>query len=64
LSAYSYHISIGNKSFVDEKRPSYKKLLQQIEVWCMTTEEKGMIWDKAKIAERKKKIIDYIMTAI
>jgi hypothetical protein len=64
LLSEAHNIPIGNKSFVDEKRPSYTKLLQQREIQCMTTEEKGMIWDKEKIAARKKKIIDYIMTAI
>ncbi|MGP1447607.1 MAG: GmrSD restriction endonuclease domain-containing protein [Candidatus Limimorpha sp.] len=51
--------SIGNKSFVDVKRPTYTQLRQQREIQDMTKADKT--WDKEKILKRKEKIIKFIM---
>jgi uncharacterized protein with ParB-like and HNH nuclease domain len=62
LLSAPHNESIGNRSFVDVKRPTYTQLRQQVEVYQMT--EKDRTWNKEKIAERKEKIIKYIMNNI
>lgn len=57
LSGY-HNDSISNGAF-EKKRETYNQLRQQIEVQQMT--ERDKIWDKEKISERKKKIIDFIL---
>ncbi len=55
----SHNRSIGNGPF-DQKRESYRQLLQQQEVRDMT--EADHVWDKEKILARKKKIIDFLLS--
>ena len=50
--------SISNGAF-EKKRETYNQLRQQIEVQQMTEADRR--WDKEKINERKKKIVDFIL---
>lgn len=50
--------SIGNKPFAD-KIATYDQLEQQIEIQKMTSDLK--IWNKEKISQRKKKIVQFIL---
>lgn len=59
LISKSHNCSAGNKPFVD-KRDSYNHLEQQREIQKMT--EVDLKWTKEKIAERKSKIIEIILT--
>lgn len=61
LISKSHNSSIGNVPFKD-KFESYTYLAQQREVQDMAKEK--MIWGKDKIAKRKTKIIQFIMTHI
>jgi hypothetical protein len=61
LLSGAHNESIGNKSFIDVKRPTYTQLQQQLEIQQMTEKETDKIWNKEKIAERKEKIIKFIM---
>ena len=58
LVSKKHNLSIGNKSF-EQKRDSYKHLVQQREIREMT--EGDLKWTKEKIAERKEKIIRFIL---
>lgn len=58
LSAH-HNISIGNVPF-EQKRASYNQLHQQQEVRDMTDFDK--YWDKEKIAKRKEKIIQFLLS--
>ena len=58
LLSAPHNESIGNKPF-DLKRSTYNQLKQQREIQDMT--ETGKVWDKTKIAERKKKIVNFIL---
>ena len=58
LLSAPHNESIGNRPF-EIKRNSYDQLKQQREVQQMT--EKDHIWDRAKIAERKAKIVNFVM---
>lgn len=54
----SHNRSIGNKPFKD-KRDSYTQLAQQREIREMTKDD--LKWTKEKIAERKEKIVRFIL---
>jgi hypothetical protein len=58
LISKSQNCSIGNKPF-PEKRDTYTHLFQQREIQEMTKNKK--IWNKEKINERHKKIVDYVI---
>lgn len=58
LLSGSHNGSIGNNPF-EKKRETYNQLRQQIEVQQMTEADRR--WDKEKINERKKKIVDFIL---
>lgn len=58
LLSKSHNCSVGNKPFKD-KRNSYNRLGQQLEIQNITSETE--IWDKEKISLRKKKIVDFIL---
>jgi hypothetical protein len=58
LLSKSHNCSIGNKPFKD-KRATYTRLFQQIEVSEMTKD--GLVWTKNEIKMRKEKIIKFIM---
>jgi hypothetical protein len=58
LISKSQNCSIGNKPFSD-KRASYTHLFQQREVQEMTKDK--IIWDKDKINERHKRIVNFII---
>ncbi|MDR3127473.1 MAG: DUF262 domain-containing HNH endonuclease family protein [Tannerellaceae bacterium] len=62
LLSAPHNVSIGNRSFIDVKRPTYTQLRQQVEVYQMTEEDRT--WNKEKITKRKEKIIEYIMNNI
>jgi hypothetical protein len=59
LISKSHNCSIGNRPF-RQKRETYTCLEQQQEIRKMTNEADPK-WDKALIAKRKEKIIDFIM---
>ena len=61
LLSAPHNESIGNRPF-EVKRMSYNQLRQQREIQQMT--EKDHIWDRVKIAERKKKIVKFILENI
>lgn len=58
LLSKSHNCSVGNRPFA-EKRASYNHLAQQREIQDMTPDG---IWDKEKIAFRKEKLINFILT--
>lgn len=58
LLSGSHNGSIGNNPF-ELKRSTYTQLRQQVEIQTMT--ESDHIWDRNKIAQRKEKIIDFII---
>jgi hypothetical protein len=61
LISKSQNCSIGNKPF-SEKRASYTHLFQQREIKKMTKDK--IIWNKEKINERHRRIVDYIIEAL
>lgn len=58
LISKSHNCSIGNKPFKD-KRSTYTYLLQQREIQELTNDD--FVWNKQKIDERHKKIVDFIV---
>lgn len=58
LISKSQNCSIGNKPF-SEKCESYVHLFQQREIQKMTKDKK--VWNKEKIDERHRKIVDFIL---
>ncbi|MEL1244547.1 DUF262 domain-containing protein [Flavobacterium sp. DGU11] len=60
LISKSHNCSIGNKPFKD-KYDSYNNLAQQREIRLIVNQEK-LIWSRQLIKDRKKKIIDFIVT--
>ena len=59
LISKSHNCSIGNSAFA-KKRQSYSHLAQQREVQNMTVDD--IKWTEEKIRERKKKIIEEILS--
>ncbi len=58
LLSGSHNESVSNGPF-SRKRDTYRDLRQQREIADMTMTD--LLWDKAKIAARKNKIVDYIL---
>lgn len=58
LLSAPHNESIGNKPF-ELKRSTYDQLRQQREIQIMT--ETDRVWNKAKISERQRKIVDFIL---
>lgn len=58
LLSGSHNESLSNGKF-QEKRKSYKHLLQQIEIQEMT--EQDQLWDKEKIRQRHEKLVEFFM---
>jgi len=58
LLSAPHNESIGNQPF-KKKRETYTYLKQQLEIQVMTSEKE--VWDKEKINERKKKILQFIL---
>ena len=58
LLSGSHNESLSNGKF-QEKRKSYKHLLQQIEIQEMT--EQDQLWDKEKIRQRHEKLVEVFM---
>jgi hypothetical protein len=61
LISKSHNCSIGNRPFL-EKRTSYTYLAQQREIQDLTKDE--VIWNKEKIDNRHKKLVDFILQKI
>ena len=61
LISKSHNCSIGNVPF-EEKRNSYKAFAQQREIQEMTKD--NLVWDKEKIKERQKKLMEFIIKNI
>lgn len=61
LLSAPHNESIGNKPF-ELKRSTYTQLRQQVEIQTMT--EADHIWDRNKIAQRKEKLLSFILTNI
>lgn len=61
LLSAPHNESIGNRPF-EVKRNSYNQLKQQREIQQMT--EGDHVWNRAKIAERKEKIVNFILNNI
>jgi hypothetical protein len=58
LLSAPHNESIGNRPFAS-KRESYNQLKQQREIQIMT--ENDCVWDRVKIAERREKIVNFIL---
>ena len=61
LLSAPHNESIGNRPF-EQKRATYTQLRQQVEIQTMT--EHDHVWNREKIAQRKNKIIDFIINNI
>lgn len=61
LLSAPHNESIGNRPF-EVKRNSFNQLKQQREIQQMT--ENDHIWNRTKIAERKEKIVNFILNNI